>query len=204
MREDTEAIIFDFGGVLINLDYDKTKSGLEALLQQPLDSGFSKKYQTEIFDKYETGNLGTQDFINLLLEKMKKDTTANAVVLAWNSMLLSIAVENIQFISSIKPKYKVYMLSNTNELHIDLAFSRWKESTGDNPYDLFDKVYLSHELGMRKPNAEIFDFVCNDIGISPEKILFIDDSEQHIDGANKLGLQTHLLRDINRLQEVLS
>ena len=96
------------------------------------------------------------------------------------------------------------MLSNTNDIHIEKAFRAWNQTAEQEPAHYFEKVYLSQELGMRKPHPTTFKAVCEREGLNPGRTLFIDDSIQHIEGAKQAGLVTHHLTDISYLASLFS
>ena len=128
-----------------------------------------------------------------LLPYLPVGTTPNQVVHAWNAMILDFPIARLAFLEQLKQTKKVYLLSNTNEIHIQ-AVNRSLQAVTHHSLDyFFDKVYLSHEVNMRKPHAEIFEFVCRDIGIMPQEALFIDDTIRHVEGAKKVGLVAHHL-----------
>jgi putative hydrolase of the HAD superfamily len=140
-----------------------------------------------------------------MLEFVPSGVSANKIVFAWNSMLKDVPMETIDILIRLKQsKIKVYLLSNTNAIHIDAALRKWGKATSNSFYDMFDKVYLSHEIGLRKPTKEIFDFVIDDQQLIPSKTLFIDDSVQHIEGAKLAGLITHHLKKIDQLRTLFS
>jgi len=190
--KDVKAIIFDFGGIFINLNYSATIDAFKKLGIENFDELYSQAQQSHLFDNYETGKISSQRFINGLLDFLPTQPTPNQVVNAWNAMLLDVDPKKVRLLKELREKYPVYLLSNTNDLHIDLAFRRWEKTIGQSIHDSFDKIYLSHEVGLRKPNKEIFELVCNENNLIPSKTLFIDDTEQHIHGAKSIGLQTHL------------
>lgn len=192
IKEDVRAIIFDFGGILINLDYTATIESFKQLGITNFADLYSQAQQSNLFDNYETGKISSQRFINGLLDFLPSNTTPNQIVAAWNAMLLDIDPVKINLLEELRKSYPVYLLSNTNALHIDVAFRRWKNTIGKSIHESFDKIYLSHEVGLRKPNKEIFELVCSENDLDPTRTLFIDDTEQHINGAKLIGLQTHL------------
>lgn len=204
IKENTEAIIFDFGGVIINIDYNATIEAFRKLGIEHFEDMYSQAQQSRLFDLIETGEISDQRFINGLLEFLPKGTTPYQIIHAWNAMILDVPPETINLLKKLKGKYKMYLLSNTNIIHIDYAWKQWQKTTQDNPGDLFDGIYLSFELGMRKPHQEIFYHVCEDQNLDPHKTVFIDDSFQHIEGARSIGLQTiHLIPEMN-LQDIFS
>ncbi|XOV66629.1 MAG: HAD family hydrolase [Fluviicola sp.] len=204
MKSDFEHIIFDFGGVIINIDYEATINAFKALGINDFEALYSQAQQSDLFDAIETGRISSQHFINGLLDLLPSDISPNQVVHAWNAMILDIPKDRIDFLKELKQTHTIYLLSNTNSIHIDKALREWNAQSEIAIGDVFDKVYLSHEMGMRKPDIEIFNFVCTEQGIAPSKTLFIDDSEQHILGARKAGLHAHHLLPEESIQSLLS
>jgi len=204
LEKSIEAIVFDLGGVIINIDYGATIRAFQALGIKDFDTLFSQSLQAKLFNDLETGKISPQKFINDLLEQLPPQTSPNDVVSAWNAMILDIPTDRIEFLQELKRKYKIYLLSNTNQIHIDKVYRTWKKASPIKPEELFDKIYLSHELGMRKPNRDIFEHVCNDQSLNPELTLFIDDSIQHIQGAEQIGLRAIHLTGGQTIQSVLS
>ncbi|MDG1332347.1 MAG: HAD family phosphatase [Crocinitomicaceae bacterium] len=198
IQENIDTIIFDFGGVLINIDYHKTIDAFKDLGIEDFEESYSQADQTSLFSDLEIGKISAQRFVNDLLHFLPNGTSSNKVVHAWNAMILDVPKSGIDLLQRLKGKYRLFLLSNTNEIHIPKALAEWKKTSEVNFYDCFDHVYLSHEMGMRKPNAEIFERVCQEQNIKPENALFIDDSAQHIKGATKVGLNTvHLTSDVS-------
>ncbi len=203
-KEQFKQIIFDFGGVIINIDYQATINAFEELGISDFDAMYSQAAQSDLFDAIETGRISPQHFINGLLEYLPKRVTPNQAVHAWNAMILDIPRERIDFLLELKKSHQIYLLSNTNSIHIDKALRAWNAASELDINDTFNHVYLSHEMGMRKPNIEIFEYVCKEQGITPSETLFIDDSIQHIEGAKKAGLHAHHLIEGQSIQSVLS
>ena len=116
IKDSIEAIIFDFGGVIINIDYFATIRAFESLGIRDIATIYSQQAQSDLFNDFETGKISPQKFINSLLDMLPPGTSPNKVVSAWNAMLLDIPVERISFLQTLKSKYKIYLLSNTNQL----------------------------------------------------------------------------------------
>jgi putative hydrolase of the HAD superfamily len=201
IEKNVEAIIFDFGGVIINLDYNATIDAFKKLGLDNFDHLYSQATQSNLFDSIETGKISPQHFINSLLRLLPKETTPKQVINAWNAMLLDIPIERIELLQELSKRYKIYLLSNTNKIHIDTALQTWNRTTNKPIEYIFEKVYFSHEVHMRKPHVEIFNLVTTNEGLNPAKTLFIDDS---IQGAITAGLQTHHLRPEESLHELFS
>lgn len=194
---DIDAIIFDLGGVILNIDYTKTSDEFKKLGCTNFDELYSQASQKGLFDDFETGKISTPAFINQLLDFLPPNTTANQVVAAWNAMLLDFPNENLSFLEQIKEKKNTYLLSNTNEIHIKAFNRKLEQQVGKQSlHSYFINTYFSNEIGLRKPHPETFEYVCKQNSLIPNRTLFIDDSIQHIEGAKKIGLQTlHLAKN---------
>ena len=185
-------ILFDLGGVLYHIDYNLTIKAFEKLGIKEFDKHFSQKQQNNLFDRLETGRISTDGFINEM-KILLPHCSNEQIIDAWNALLLEIPPENIELLEQLSKKYKLYLLSNTNAIHIERINEQLSDTYGlKNLHPLFDKVYLSHEIGIRKPNQETFEWVLADAGILARETLFIEDSIQHIESANVIGIKTCL------------
>lgn len=194
---DYEAIIFDLGGVIINLDYKKTEEEFKRLFGTDFSEIYSKQSQTDIFNKLETGHISEKQFVEAMQKSSKTEIESQAIISAWNAMLLDIPKERIELLEKIGKEKRIFLLSNTNEIHkkaFDKIVLETHKMEGLEPF--FEKAYFSHLVGMRKPHTEIFEFVIKENKLNPQKTLFIDDSPQHIEGAIKAGLNAYYL-DVN-------
>lgn len=197
--ESIEAIIFDLGGIFIEIDYGATIIEFEKLGFKNAHNLYSQSEQAFLFEQFEIGEISTPHFINKLLTLTSSRPSPNQIVKAWNSMICDFSTESISVLKNLQDKYRLFMLSNTNELHLDLVLRRWKEVENSPMHSFFEKIHLSHELGIRKPYPETFLNVCELNNLVPKKTLFIDDSIQHIEGAKRAGLQTIHLKKITDL-----
>lgn len=200
---DVEAVIFDLGGVIINLNYQLTQKAFEDLGITNFSEIYTQFAQNDLFDNYETGKVSSQHFINELLRAFPNSISPNKIVAAWNAMILDVPKEKIDFLNQLKIERRIFLLSNTNEIHMEKVRREWSKVSAYPMEHSFEKIYLSHEVGMRKPNAEIFKFVCAENNLNPKRTLFIDDTLQHIEGAKSIGLQTLHLQVSTRLIELL-
>lgn len=191
---DFKNIIFDFGGVILNIDYTLTSSAFKKLGIKDFDSFYSKASQNDLFDNLETGSISPTELISALKKHLPETTTDTEILSAWNAMLLDLPKERLDLLLKLKESHTTFLLSNTNTIHID-AFQKYiKEKFGSenlNPY--FQKVYFSSSIGMRKPNSDIFLFVLKENNLKAEETLFIDDSPQHVEGAREAGLHAYHL-----------
>ena len=177
-------IIFDFGDIFINLDKKLFAQELEKL--EILQT--SKETKT-VLDSYEMGLISTKDFITYFQEKLNISRTA--IVKAWNAILLDFPQERLDFILELakNKKYRLFLLSNTNEMHISWI----QEHVGKEFYiafkSCFEQFYLSHEIHLRKPNTNIYNYVLKANSLVAEETLFIDDTEENIIAANSIGIK---------------
>ncbi|MFT4601844.1 MAG: FMN phosphatase YigB (HAD superfamily) [Arenicella sp.] len=192
-----DSVLFDLGGVILNLDYDLTVNAFKSLGQERFDNLYTQASQDFIFDKFETGIISSIEFIDYMLSLLPKECSSADVVIAWNLMLLDLPKKRIDFLKQLSLKMPINLFSNTNDLHFKSFTKYFINEFGDENLlnSMFNKCYYSHLVGERKPNSAAFQLVLDEQGLDPEKVLFIDDSIQHIEGANKLGIKTHHLVD---------
>ena len=184
-------IIFDFGGVIINIEYARSTEALRAYSTSQDQVDFSQKGQSHLFDLYERGDISSSEFRDGLRREYGIEATDDQIDEAWNSLLLDIPAERIDLLRTLAKKYRLFLLSNTNDIHMVAFHKIMADSHGlPNLEPLFEKVYYSHLVHKRKPHADIFAHVLAENNLNPEETLFIDDSIQHIEGAHKVGLQT--------------
>ena len=189
-----KSIIFDLGAVLLNISYQKTIEEFDKLGIKNSSTFYSKKLQTNIFNLLETGEISESDFIKEI-QKQCTEATNTQILYAWNAMLLDLPLHRVELLKQLKKDFNLYLLSNTNSIHITEFENKIGSKQYKEFYQLFDKVYYSHKIGHRKPNAEAFKLIIEENNLIAEEILFIDDSPQHIDGAKKLGIKTYHLLD---------
>lgn len=197
-------IIFDLGGVIINLDIPKTIAEFNKLSQKPFESIYTQLQQSPIFDKFDKGQITESDFFSELQQSINQTTSTQHLVNAWNAMLLDFPKHRLELLDILKPKYRLFLLSNTNETHVtEFERSLHQQHGYQNLEPFFEKVYYSCRMGMRKPDSEIFDFVLNQHQLNAAETVFIDDSIQHVEGALKTGIQAHLLPKELEVQDLI-
>lgn len=188
-------IIFDLGGVLLNLDYNATESAFKALGVHDFKERYSQLAQNTFFDDWETGRISREDFIAGMREASGiKHLSDEQILAAWNAMLLDFPLRRLQILQQLRIHYDLFLLSNTNEVHEAMFNETLMKTCGFNSIaHFFDKVYFSHRVGMRKPGKEVFKRILEENDLKPGHTLFIDDSPQHIETAKSLGIQTIFL-----------
>ena len=197
-------IIFDLGGVVLNLDYSKTEDEFKKIGVLHFKELYSQKKQTILFDDFEKGKIKPEVFISSLKDSENLKIREIDFINAWNAMLLEIPIEKLQFINGLKKDYKIFLLSNTNEIHIKKFEDDLKKNNMlEKFYKCFDKIYYSSRMGKRKPDENCFNQVLEENGLVAEKTVFIDDSIQHIEGAEKVGIKTFNLEKNKSILELL-
>ena len=193
--KDRDLILFDLGGVLIDIDYQATEKAFIELGVEDFQERYTQFQQTQLFDSFETGQISVQHFINKLLTITRKGTSPNQVAHAWNAMIQSFPKGKVELLQHFSQNHRMALLSNTNELHMIQVLKEWKKVC-EVPFEsLFEQVFLSHNIHQRKPHPETFLWVSMKLNVLPKDVLFIDDSPQHIQGAKEAGLQTFYYQD---------
>jgi putative hydrolase of the HAD superfamily len=187
-----KTIIFDFGDVFINLDK-------EGAMKNALDLFELQTFSDEMIafnTLYEQGLISTQEFLEFYLENFP-NLSRDQILNAWQFILKDFPKNRLEFIQQLasEKKYKLILLSNTNELHIDWI----KENVTfyEDFKNSFDTFYLSHEINLRKPNVDMYQFVLETNKLKAEETLFIDDTEENIVAASKLGIHTWHIDPLN-------
>lgn len=195
--ENIDFLIFDLGNVIIDIDYAFTVNKLKNLLSEvkhPLtDQFFPAKFHKD----FEKGRISAEDFRNAVRNHFQEDWSDALIDELWNSLLKHIPRERIELIKELSKDFGLAVLSNTNSIHVEKVDQILLEDTGEASLDLlFDKVFFSHEMGMSKPDEDIYKSVIQELGVQPERTLFFDDLLENLNGAKKVGLQTfHINHD---------
>lgn len=178
-------IIFDFGDVFINLDKQATYRELAKLGLHEVDESMLEQYYA-----YETGKITTEAFVGHFHKTYgfsKED-----LVRAWNAILLDFPKHRLQFLKELSAgaEYRLFLLSNTNELHIDWIKNDWGMELYEEFKSCFEQFYLSHEIHFRKPNSDIYQFVLAENNLLAEETFFIDDTLENTEAAEQLGIRS--------------
>lgn len=188
-------IIFDLGGVLLNLDQQLTIQAFADLGIADIRERYAQFEQATLFDSLETGAITAADFIGSLRSAAGDQCSDEQIVAAWNKLILDFPLRRLQILQQLQLHYDLVLLSNTNEIHEPFFNNVLQQAHGiPNIGVFFDKVYYSHRMGLRKPDARIYARVLEDCGFKPEETLFIDDNEHNIKAAEALGIQVIWLK----------
>lgn len=182
-------IIFDLGGVILDIDYQKTVDAFVALGFKDFDKHYTQAQQSGLFDAFEIGSMKPDEFIRSIKSFLPDDVSDEDVVHAWNALLLDWKPERIAFLEELASRYNLFLFSNTNAIHKAFFDRTFVEQLGKKSLDsYFVKAYYSHVFGRRKPHPESFSALLDENCLIPSETLFIDDSIQHVHGAKEAGI----------------
>ncbi len=184
-------IIFDLGGVIINLSVPKTHAAFAQLSGLPLEEIQSRVHHGEFFHQFEKGLISDAEFRDHLRESLSIQVADVELDRAWNAMLLDIPLPRIQLLERLKGRYNTFLLSNTNNIHLTCFNGIVHQLTGARGIDhYFHNAYYSHQVKMSKPDTEIYEYVLQQNNLRATETIFLDDNHDNVMGANKAGLQT--------------
>ncbi len=191
-------IIFDLGGVILEIDLNIIKKGFMSLGFNDLESSFEIFKHNQIFETFEKGQIEPQVMRNEIRKACPSSFSDKQFDTIWNSVIVNYPKKNIELLRDLHEKYNTFLLSNTNQIHYDFYTEILKNEFGIEKLDvLFNKAYYSHTSGMRKPNPAFFELVLNENNLKPEQTLFIDDFIENIEAAASLGINTIHLTGFN-------
>lgn len=183
-------IIFDLGGVLLNLDIQKTESAFTEMGVKNFRELFALGHAASFFKEYEVGSINDDEFITALQNLAGIQAERATVIAGWNAMLRDFPAERIELLVRLKEKYKLFLFSNTNAIHLTAFQKTYSDAFGGNLLDaLFEKTWYSHNISRRKPDVKAFEFVLQDAQLAPHETLFIDDALVNVEGARAAGMQ---------------
>lgn len=196
-------IIFDLGGVFLQIDYKKTEQAFVNLGFKTFTSYYRQDFVTPLFNDFEVGTITPKDFYDGIRSACKLSLTNTQIDNAWNAMMGKFWANRLHWLQGIKNNYKVYLLSNTNQIHYTKLIEIFQQQMPQHNFsNYFIKDYYSHTLGLRRPNVEAYEAVCSKENLLPQETLFIDDTLKNIEGASKAGLQVlHLSSDMDLIIE---
>ncbi len=184
-------IIFDFGGVFLTIDYSLTAKAFKALGVHNFDELYSQHKASPLFEDLETGRADEHAFYTLFRETSGHNLTDEQIKTAWNAMIGDYDKTKLDWLEKLSAKYKLYLFSNTNEIHHNAFTQLYNQQVGGKPFDAyFHKVYYSHTAGFRKPGKEAFVRLLTNENLDASETLFIDDTEVNCIGAKEAGLHT--------------
>ncbi len=197
-------LIFDFGGVIINLDLPQCIENLKKLGVESIEMYLSNFGQKEFFLQFEKGEIDIPDFRNEIRKLSNRTLTDAEIDAAWCSFLVDIPAERLVLLEKLRTNYKLLLLSNSNPLHVEVSAAIALEGTGKTIRDYFDKCYFSYEMGLTKPDPAIFEALLVDAGLEAAECFFLDDGPKNIEAAKALGTQTYFVTQGENLDFLLT
>lgn len=193
--ENIKNIIFDLGRVFLNIDFQKTNKAFEKLGVAGFAEYFNQHHSDILFEDLETGKISEEGFYEAFRKETQTQLSDTQIRDAWNALILDFPPERLAWLNEIKNRYRVFLFSNTNQIHYDFFMANFTKTFGGKDFNsYFIKAYYSQILGLRKPQVESYRAIINEQQLNPEETLFIDDTEKNIVGAQEAGLQTiHLV-----------
>ena len=185
-------LIFDLGGVILDLSVDHTLQSFSRLSNIPKEKVYEIYHSTPGFLDYEKGALDDPGFRDFVRDTFSISADDETIDTCWNAMLRGIPAVKLDLLLKLQNEFRVYLLSNTNAIHVhhinEVILPKVRESKTLESY--FHKAYYSHRMGKRKPDADIFEQVLEENHLVPEQTLFLDDYDVNIEGAKSLGIRT--------------
>lgn len=196
-------IIFDLGGVLLNIDYNRTAEAFKRLGAMDFKSQFSQYKADDLFEALEVGKISEKDFYTAMQKQCNEGTSFGDIKNAWNAILIDFRMESINFLNKLNKKYNLFLLSNTNSIHLTAFHEIFKSQTGRDNFDsYFKEAYYSHIINKRKPYPSTYTYILEHASINADDTLFIDDSKNNIEGALEAGLNVHWLAQDERIEDL--
>jgi putative hydrolase of the HAD superfamily len=197
-------LILDLGGVIVDLDTDKTLEEFRKLGLVDIDKLYSFHSQESLIDDYEVGRITTSAFREGVRTRFERNIEDQEIDIAWNAMLQGIKPEVFDQLDRLAQDFRLFCLSNTNDLHLSALFTYLgRKHPEQKLIDSFEKEYFSHIMQMRKPNREAFDHILAENGLEPSETFFVDDKTEHLAGAASAGIYTFHFQDNNSLLDML-
>ncbi len=188
-----ECLIFDLGGVLVDLDWERCVNQFVEIGVDNIDDILSTTHQKGFLLDYELGTISTEEFREKVRELSSKSPSDSEIDDALTALLVGFPKEKLDLLYELKKRYKVLMLSNTNKKSFEFIVEEFISKDGKQIEDYFDKCYLSYEMGLSKPSEEIYQAILQDFNLTPEACMFFDDSPVNVEAAKKLGFHAEVI-----------
>jgi glucose-1-phosphatase len=200
LNTEIKNIIFDLGGVILNLAVENTHLEFSRLSGLPLAEIKTRVHHGKYFHEYERGLISDAEFRNHLRQSLQLQISDAELDKAWNTMLLDIPTERFTLLEQLKQTHRVFLLSNTNEIHRQCFNNIVLKTSGKPNIDhYFHQAYFSHVLNLSKPDVAIYQHVLNEQNLLPHETVFLDDNVDNIAGAAKAGLHTFHVQHPNQI-----
>lgn len=202
MPNNEPVIIFDFGNIIFDLDYDACFSNFATIFKEDWGGGNIPVQIQNVMERLEKGEISEEAFI-WSFQQYNKTVNPRDIVDAWNSLLLQIPASRFEFLDQMNSNYRFALLSNINAIHEKYIHNYLKEEYGIIDFETryFNKTYYSHHIKMRKPDEEIYQYVACDLDVMPSQILFIDDLPENVEAAKSCGWNAVVHNPKERIEE---
>ena len=198
-------LVFDIGNVIVDIDYDVIVAEFQKISVIDFKEILSYSQQNKIFDWMDVGKISAAQFRQELRKVLKPGVTDEEINFAWNSILVDYPEHKFKLLRDLKAHYKTFALSNINELHVTAINEAAMKKFGEKDFgSFFHRAYYSNEIGHRKPDREIYEFIAAKENLSPAETFFVDDKEENIETARSMGWQAYQLKDREKLHELLA
>ncbi|MEM7256881.1 MAG: HAD-IA family hydrolase [Pseudomonadota bacterium] len=194
-----KALLFDMGGVVLNIDFNnvfRAWAKLSSLTEQQIKASFQ---MDQAYENHERGSINSTQYFEHIRNTLQLTGTDEQLAEGWNAIFGTEMSESFDAIDQIRHRIPAYGFTNTNAAH-----QQYWEYHHPRVRNTFAKLYVSSEIGLRKPDAEAFEYILNDISVKAEELLFFDDTPGNIEGAQKLGIQTVLVKDAQSVTSALA
>lgn len=199
----TTAVIFDLGGVILNIDYNRTRLAFENLGIKNFNEMYSQAGADDLFMALEKGTIDEIIFYNEIRKRSGLSLSDEQIRNAWNALLLDFREGSLQYLDKLQSKYNLFLLSNTNKIHLREFNKIFHHKIRKKNFEqFFQKAYYSCDIGLRKPDADCFEHVLQENNLNPAQTIFIDDSAQNIEAAQSLDLHAILLKPGNYIENL--
>lgn len=201
MMKKIKNIVFDLGNVILDIDTDLSKLAFTKYGLTDFDKLYTLAAQSEIFDRLEVGSISPSEFYNEFRQLTGTDLSNEIIEECWNALIIDYTQERIDLLIKLEKDYRIFILSNTNIIHYHSYTKLLSEKYNIKGLEsIVEKAYFSHEVGLKKPDASIYEFVLKDSKLEAEETLFIDDNSFNIDAAKSLGIETVLLENCDLIE----
>ena len=187
--DNVKNIIFDLGGVIMEIDINHTLNAFSEMGLKNIREHFRHGFAASFFSDHEAGRISDENFLKEIKKLLPGEVSDEAVIDAWNALVLYFPPERIALLKALRKKYRVFLFSNTNAIHHQKFNEIYRETFSGELESLFEKAYFSHVLGHRKPETTGFELIIQENGLNPEETLFVDDALINVEGATKAGLR---------------
>lgn len=205
MKNNINTVIFDFGGVLYDIDFQAAVTAFEQLGVEGFSTLYSKAVQSKLFENFECGHISVSEFCNEIKNYFGQNRlTDEQITCAWNQLLVGYKESRLHFVEKLKSRYTVLLLSNTNQVHYDYFTREFRGNfqTDLRLEDYFHHAFFSHQVKLRKPDTRFYEYALSQAGVTPETAIFIDDTPHNLPPAKTLGIHTVLHDSNNEIEDV--